>query len=227
MTGLATRRQLLVTGLGQQRQPRRLHQRDDRWTGVPFDQKPLRPNGLHPYPDVRCQRGDERPRNTPIRSGAHVDVAAVPAGPAPSVAIAARFSSGIDHRQGHSTPMILTDRESGQPTQLPDRRGLADRRQRASRMPVVLGSPQRVIAALGDDGTLSANALLLVFAPTKARAGVVVGEEHLERVPQATTPELPVPRVLGGRRQAQAMRPPDRRHRNGVEERANRCCEER
>jgi hypothetical protein len=48
---------------------------------------------------------------------------------------------------------------------------------------VVLGSPQRVIAALGDDGTLSANTLRRVFAPTKARAGVVVGEEHLERVP--------------------------------------------
>jgi DEAD/DEAH box helicase len=78
----------------------------------------------------------KRPRNTPIRSGAHVD-AAVPAGPAPSVAIAARFSSGIDHRQGHSTQMILTDRESGQAMQLLDRsrgtgydaaltRGLAD-----------------------------------------------------------------------------------------------------
>jgi hypothetical protein len=48
---------------------------------------------------------------------------------------------------------------------------------------VVLGSPQRVIAALGDDGTLSANALRRVFTTTKARAGVVIGEEHLERVP--------------------------------------------
>jgi len=58
-----------------------------------------------------------------------------------------------------------------------------------------------MLAALRQHGTFAADEFRSIFAPTTVPAGVVVGKEHIQRLPQTATQQLPAPRRFGGGRQ--------------------------